>query len=287
MNNLTPEQIMEIQAKYNLSYHVNYAKHAEDIVGLKGQRVLEVGGSLPRAFVIDVIGAAEWTAIEQREYWDEVLKTGNVTGTPPTIDNAMEILGAGERSSEEFDRYRLLFGSIETLPDSLASSFDRIFSIAAFEHIARLPEALEQMYKALVPGGKLFSLFAPIWSSQHGYHLPDITDQSGIVWGSSSLPDWSHLLMQPMEMFDFLKTKCDAKTAREITYYVYTSPHINRFFLEDYIEIVRRSPFTIKIAASQWRAPVPEAIQSELKKQHPCHTDFSSLGALFVLERPP
>jgi len=282
MNNLTPEQILEIQAKYNLTYHVDFAKHADAIVGLKGQRVLEVGGSLPREFVFDVINAAEWTAIEQREYWDEVLKTGNVTGTPPTLGNVMEISKVSEQY-RNIDRYRLHFGSIETLPDSLNSSFDRIFSIAAFEHIARLPEALEQMYKALVPGGKLFSLFAPIWSSQHGYHLPDITDLSGVVWGMKSLPEWSHLLMHPMEMYDWLKTKCDAKTAREITYYVYTSSHINRFFLEDYMEIVRRSPFTIKIAAAQWQAPVPEEILAKLKQRHPYYNDFSSLGVIFVL----
>jgi SAM-dependent methyltransferase len=288
MNEIPNEiQIAAMQMKYGLSYHINYAMHAQMLVGLRGKKILEVGGSLPREFVLDDLGAAKWVAIEHREYWDEVLSTGNVTGTPPPANESDETSVTSADSSRTND-YRLLFGSIETLPKSLFSTFDVVFSIAAFEHIARLPEALEQMYNALVPGGKLFSLFAPIWSSHSGHHLPSLNDKAGNIYdmSSSPIPPWGHLLYSPTELYDLLLQKCDAETAREIVYFVYNSPHINRFFLEDYLEIVARSSFTVSISAQQWAYPVPENVMSQLTRLHPKRSDFSSCGVLLVLERP-
>ena len=288
MNDIPTEiQIEAMQKKYGLSYHINYAMHAQKLIGFKGKRVLEVGGSLPREFVLDDLGAAKWVAIEHREYWDEVLSTGNVTGTPPVNESAEPSVTGNELNRNE--DYQLLFGSIETLPKSLFSQFDLIFSIAAFEHIARLPEALEKMYNALVPGGKLFSLFAPIWSSHSGHHLPDITDKAGNVFkndSSSPIPSWGHLLYNHMELYDFLLQKCDAETAREIVYFVYESPHINRFFLEDYLAIIERSSFTVNIMAPQWPTPMPDNIRAQLTRLHPTRSDFSHCGVLLVLERP-
>lgn len=279
---LTEAEAAALQQKYGLSYHVNYATHAQQLVGLEGKRVLEVGGSLPREFVLDDLGASRWVALEHREYWDEVLSTGNVTGTPPQMD------AAGRKSvAPRTDDYQVQFGSIENLPENLVESFDVVFSIAAFEHIARLPEALEQMHRALVPGGKLFSLFAPIWSSHSGHHMPDITDKSGTVWSvnNSPVPPWGHLLMRPMELYDLLRQRMDAETARELIYFVYSSPHINRLFLEDYAAIVTRSSFTVKIMAPQWAATVPDTVRQHLLRLHPGYSDFGSCGLLLVLEK--
>ncbi|CAG0964202.1 hypothetical protein RHDC4_00882 [Rhodocyclaceae bacterium] len=277
----TEAEVAAMQAKYGLSYHVNYAMHAQQMVGLEGKRVLEVGGSLPREFALQDLGASRWIALEHREYWDEVLSTGNVTGTPPEMD------AAGKGGAARADDYQVQFGSIEKLPDNLAGAFDVVFSIAAFEHIARLPESLEQMHRALVPGGKLFSLFAPIWSSHSGHHMPDITDQSGTVWtvNNSPVPPWGHLLYRPMELYDLLRQRMDAQTARELVYFVYGSPHINRLFLEDYVDIVSRSSFTVRIMAPQWAYPVPGHLQAQLAAMLPKRSDFSSCGLLLVLER--
>lgn len=69
------EHIRALQAKYNLSYHVGFADYAEQLVGLRGKRVLEVGGSLPRDFVLQELGAAQWLSLEEVDYWDETLGT--------------------------------------------------------------------------------------------------------------------------------------------------------------------------------------------------------------------
>jgi cyclopropane fatty-acyl-phospholipid synthase-like methyltransferase len=43
----------------------------------------------------------------------------------------------------------------------MEGAFDRIFSIASFEHVHTLGLALEKMHAALAPGGKLFTMFSP------------------------------------------------------------------------------------------------------------------------------
>ncbi len=189
--------------------------------------------------------------------------------------------------TKKLPRKSVFNGRIEELPQELEATFDLIFSIAAFEHIARLPLALEKMKMALVPGGKLFTMFAPVWSCYNGHHLPEIVDRAGIHWsfGNSPVPPWGHLLFRPMELFDLLRQKCDAETAREIVYFVYYSPHISRFFLDDYLEVVTRSGFNVLRTNPLFELEVPVEVQSILEKRYPGRTNFGHSGLLFVLER--
>lgn len=279
------ERIRQLQYRYGLSYHIDYALLAEQLVGLRGQRVVEVGGSLPAGLVLDDFGAARWTAIEEPDYWDEALSTGQVQGTPPDRNAQRRRLAEADRDS--LGRHQVLFGRVEALPETLLGAFDRVFSIAAFEHIARLPAALEKMHAALVPGGRLFSLFAPIWSCYNGHHLPELVDEAGRRWNftDSPIPPWGHLLLRPMELFDVLCTRTDAATAREIVYFVQQSPHISRHFVEDYQAIVARSPFRVERLEPMFPATVPPAVQAQLERLHPSRGDFSHCGLLLVLRR--
>ena len=73
--------IESLQAKFGLTYHVPYALQGDALVGLRGKRILEVGGSLPRGFVLDELGAAQWVGIEEMEYWQSLPPDGG--GTRP------------------------------------------------------------------------------------------------------------------------------------------------------------------------------------------------------------
>ena len=276
----------DLEEKYGLSYHVNYANYAEQLVGLKGKRILEVGGSLPRDFVFQELGVAQWLALEEMDYWDETLSTGHVSGTPPPLEQVKNYFQKATPS--ELKEYNLYHGRIEDLPPGFEGFFDVVFSIAAFEHIVHLPEALEKMYCALRPGGKIFSLFAPIWSTYNGHHLPAIEDKAGNIWSCSNvpIPPWFHLIMRPMELYDHLCGQCDKETARKIIYFVYKSPHINRFFLDDYFEIVERSSFEVEQMTPVFDAPTPSDIQQRLEHIYPGRTRFSHSGLLMVLRRP-
>lgn len=279
------EKIKQLQQEFGLSYHIEYAAFANQLIGFKGKRVLEVGGSLPQRLVLDEMSAMQWTALEEMDYWTETLSTGYVLGTPPVLPRNKKRFV--EVTPLDLQSYNIYSGRIEELPQQLESQFDMVFSIAAFEHIARLPLALEKMKRALVPGGKLFSMFAPVWSSYNGHHLPEIVDKSGTHWsfGNSPVPPWGHLLFRPMELFDYLCQKTDPETAREIVYFVYSSPHINRFFLDDYLEMIARSGFKVLQANPIFEIEVPEVAQQQLSSRFPQCSNFGHSGLVFVLER--
>ena len=70
------------------------------------------------------------------------------------------------------DRYRHLYLDIEEISQDYYGQYDLIFSIACFEHIHRLHQALRVMHQCLSPGGRLFTMNSPIWSAFDGHHLP-------------------------------------------------------------------------------------------------------------------
>ena len=65
-------------------------------------------------------------------------------------------------------------------PDRL---FDRIISVAAFEHIPEPERFLPKMRDLLEPGGKILSIFGPLWLSPYGPHQ----------YGFTQFP-WVHLV---------------------------------------------------------------------------------------------
>ena len=284
MRNAT--DIAALQARHGLSYHIPFCEQADSLVGLRGKKVLEVGGSLPASLVLDTYGAEQWVAVEEADYWTETLSTGHVQGTPPAQGGPRHRLA--EASAATLQPHQVLFGRIEDLPASLHGHFDLVFSIAAFEHIAQLPEALERMRDALRPGGRLFTLFSPLWSSAFGHHLPEIEDAKGQRYNftHSPIPPWGHLTMRPMELFDhLLASGCDAATARRIVYFVHQSPHISRHFLDDYREIVQRCSLCPLLIHPVFEQPVPPHLLAQLQARWPGRQDFAHAGLLLVLER--
>lgn len=282
---LTGDNIEEYQRRHRLSYHVPYALEAEKAVGLRGKSVLEIGGSLPEAFVREGLGARCWMAIEEMSYWHEVRASGGVQGTPPATRAAPLLASAG--APELAAGYGVFAGRAEELPVALHGRFDAAFSIAAFEHIDRLALTLDGIHAALRPGGRLFAMFSPIWSSHNGHHLPDIRDRSGrqFSFTRSPIPPWAHLLLRPPEMFEHLLAQTDRETAAEIVYYVYHSPHINRLFTEDYVAYARASAFEVERCEATFPQPPPPELQAELERLHPGRTKFRNNGMLLVLKK--
>jgi hypothetical protein len=175
---LKQEQIQECQSKFNLSYHVNFAHICQQLVGFENKDVLEVGGSLPPDFVFDYLGVKSWTGIETPDYEKSLEETGGITHTGTIIKDIKNISNCKFNNQPE-GKYKFYLENIEDLPEEYYNQYDLIFSIATFEHIHKLPLALDKMFLALKPGGKLFSMFAPIWSAYDGHHLPNLVDKQG------------------------------------------------------------------------------------------------------------
>lgn len=284
---LTESNIADCQTKFNLTYHVSYAYICQQLVGFEGKDVLEVGGSLPKDFVFDYLNVKSWSAIETPDYEAALKEVGGLIheGTIIPELNDYSDLGFFNRKS---DQYNFFLANIEDLPSEYYSKYDLVFSLAAFEHIHKFPLALEKMFLALKPGGQLFSMFSPIWSAFDGHHLPKITDKQGnsFEFSNSPIPPWGHLLMRPGELSQYLYQFTDKETAHLITYYVYNSPHINRFFTEDYIEFIEQSSFKVKTLELTFSTSIEKETQLTLEKLHPGRTYFKNNGILVVLEKP-
>jgi len=152
-------RVNELQLRYGLAnYHISFVDTAQNKVGLRGKRVLEVGGSLPKDFVFNELGVEQWIAVEKIEFWEESAKFDTEGkqeyGTPPKEIPITRLTDVADFST--LNRYEVLSGGVEELPIALYEKFDVIFSIAAFEHIGLFPLALDKMFQALRGGGNYF-----------------------------------------------------------------------------------------------------------------------------------
>jgi SAM-dependent methyltransferase len=278
----------KLRRAFGLSYHVAYAAKAAEMVGFAGKRVLEVGGSLPPDFVRQHLGAAQWTAVEELSYWREVEKGGH-KAYGPLAKSYTRHLPEAVAADVDNHEYLLLDGAIEQAPATLDGQFDLAFSIACFEHVSRLPRALTAIHRLLRPGGKLFTMFSPIWSAHDGHHLPVITDAAGQTFvfnRNCPIPPWGHLVCSPSELFEFLLTKTDPTAAEEMVYYTYHAPNINRLFAEDYLRYFAMSPFNTLVLVETFKRTVEPRLQAELEAFHPGKKRFGNNGFLVILQKP-
>lgn len=274
-------QVGTLAEAYGLrTYHVTHSLLAASKIPLSGKRVLEVGGCLPDAYVKTVLGAEQWVGVQELGYFREI-------GAPDQHTAAQQVLPITAVSTAcELESYAVLLGAVEDLPACLHGAFDAVVSFAAFEHILRLGPALDAMAAALMPEGRLYSLFAPIWSSPTGHHLPDMRSADGTAYGfgDSPIPPWGHLLMRPPELYHYLLKHTDERTAGDMVYFTYHSPHINRLFIEDYIYYVANSPLTGSIRRAFPSNP-SDKTQQRLESLHPGRTKFDGFGLEMILGR--
>lgn len=283
---LTESTISECQTKFNLSHHVPYAHVCQELIGFEGKDVLEVGGSLPREFVFDYLNVKSWSAIETPDYESALMEVGGLSHQGTIIHELNDRSNLSFQNRKLAD-YNFFLENIENLPSEYYDKYDLVFSTAAFEHILKFPSALEKMFHALKPEGQLFSMFSPIWSACDGHHLPKITDQQGTAFdvGSSPIPPWGHLLMKPSDLCRHLNKLTDEETANSIVYFVYNSPHINRFFTEDYVEFIEQSLFRVRRIELTYISAIREEVQLTLEKLFSGRSHFNNNGILVVLEK--
>jgi len=161
------------------------------------------------------------------------------------------------------ENYSMLQGDINSFayPDEY---FDGIVTMATFEHIKNLDQALENMKRLLKPGGKIISIFNPIWTSVIGHHYNFWLQEENKL-----LPPWGHLWMTEDEMNIYLveEKKIEPEKAREICHKVYHDDIINRMTRKDIYEAIISSGFIVRECREQIafnRGRPFGAIQNEL-----------------------
>ena len=275
---LSEAQLQHFQTAFKLSYHLNYLQVCQQFVPLRGLDVLEVGGALPASLVIDHLGCNSWTAVEAPAY-DQELGAANQFHR-----NAQDQVHQKNHAAS----YTHLYLDIESIPEDHHGQYDLIFSIACFEHIHRLPQALRVMHRCLKPGGRLFTMHSPIWSAFDGHHLPleRLSLPGNSYDGKSAIfQPWEHLLMTRSQAYKTIKERFDRSLAEEVIYYTYNSEHINRYFSEDYAMFFHDSKFTIRQLQLTFQTQTPSGIQVALEERFPGYKQFSNNGIAGLLEK--
>ena len=275
---LSEVQLQHFQTAFKLSYHLNYLQVCQQFVPLRGLDVLEVGGALPASLVIDHLGCNSWTAVEAPAY-DQELGAANQFHR-----NAQYQVHQQNHAAS----YTHLYLDIESIPEEHFGQYDLIFSIACFEHIHRLPQALRVMHRCLKPGGRLFTMHSPIWSAFDGHHLPierpsrfrQPVDKQNWIF-----KPWEHLLLTRSQAFDVMKERFDSGFAEEVIYYTFNSDHINRYFSEDYFMAFQASPFAINQCQPSFPSTPPPDVQSALEQRNPGYKQFANNGIFGLLSK--
>lgn len=201
--------------------HKKYLRLAAATVGLRGQNVLEVGGCSPPALLSEH-APAKWTSVDMH---------------PPSVASFNE-----KAKDLSLTNYTAMRQDIATYEPT--ESYDRIYSINSFEHISDLKSAFAGMYRALRPGGYLFTLFGPIWSSDVGHHLSLSTDKGTLYFGDGVLDPWEHLTSTPEAIHVKLERQHGPRVASRAVEFIYTYPDLNRLFEHQYLSILHESKFS-------------------------------------------
>jgi SAM-dependent methyltransferase len=181
-----------------------------------------------------------------------------------------------------------LISSVDLRAASLAaSSFGAIFSVAVFEHLLDFDACLLEMHRLLVPGGRVYAAFGPIWSSSLGHHVfAEVDGEQLRHWDPSRNPieDHAHLLLSEGEMRTHIAARRGPALADAAIRWIYRGDELNRLFFEDYATAFERAPFRV-VSLLPDREHVPAARLVQLRAAYPGRSVFDIRNAEVILER--
>lgn len=173
--------------------------------------------------------------------------------------------------------------------DQLHETFDLVFGVAILEHLNNLDIALENIFKRLKNGGRVYLHGGPIWTSHLGHHVW-LHTKDGIKYEFNSnnpIPDWGHLLYSSDEMNDILLKKGIPEDHIDyILKYIYNSERLCRFSTENYYNIFLKSKLhLILFNRIKWKSPdllTKNILKSKFKKDD---CDYSSGEIEVIMEK--
>jgi SAM-dependent methyltransferase len=247
-------------------------------VTLRGARILEMGGSLPPQFVMDVLGAAAWVCVDDRSSWIQTMGGSRPPGTAVT----------------ELERRHLESGwscfdsSVHDIPELADGTFDLVVSFAALEHIPSVPKLLRRINSLLRPGGSAWLLVGPIWTGYRGHHIfPH--DYPGYARETLGLLDrlepWHHLLVEPMELYEWVKGHWGVNFADVVYSSVYESTRINRMGYSDYQRAIALSGMSVAAFQAWDRAPGLRPHLERVQARFPQQKGFEANGFHVLLQK--
>jgi SAM-dependent methyltransferase len=264
--------IDQYKERYELfDYHIQAIGLFLREVSFSGKRILELGGSnIAKEFCLDILGAAEWVSVDligPAHYAMMQQKKHYASVSIYPLDQAKHLIGS--------EKYLIFDGAAEDIGTMFEDRFDLCISITAFEHMLSLPLVLRRAYKSLVNSGKLLSYFGPIWSGPHGHHC---WVDAELNFNSGAVPNSTHLVARPLEMFLDLERRFGTLRANEAIKQIYHGDRINRLFYDDYINIFKASEFKSCDYAPYYSIELAPDIKKLLRNKYPYCSDFETYG---------
>lgn len=255
----------------------------------RGMRCLEIGGSnLPPEYIASTVAPAQWVCVDyissdvisripvrkHNEYLDHLSKVG------------VHRMASTTRCPEE--PYVVFADSVLNLDARVLGEFDLVFSVAAFEHVHGLKEALMRIWECMKKGAALWSTFSPIWSSAQGHHheaylnarRPRDAEQ-----GLGRLPDFAHLLRSRQEIAGWMEQFYERPVVDATIEALFDSDYINRLFFDEYRDIFQRSQFSNVEFSGVWPSRVREEDLQQLSKRYPTHSGFEFAGIRVIARK--
>jgi SAM-dependent methyltransferase len=215
--------------------HQKYLTLADRAVGLRHRRVLEVWGCSPVDMVVNY-APASWECVN--------LDTNAVAD----FNSAAGMVGLNGFSAKLEDIAKLDVGE----------AYDIAYSINAFEHVRDIRTAFKSIYRSLVPGGHLFTLFGPLWSSDVGHHLSVCADNGAeLNFNDGILAPWEHLLSSPAAIRTRLEKTYGTKTAQRAITYIFDYPDLNRLCEQEYLNAIAESGFSTVLVVRNRKGKAP------------------------------
>jgi hypothetical protein len=265
----------QLESKYNLpDYFLPAIRYCSHNIIFKDSKILEIGGSsLPYELLFDFLKVKQWVSVDILNHASGAYQIENFSTHYSSI--GVEDLKAIKDLQPH--GYQIYDGEAEVIPTSFSNYFDAVISINAFEHILNLKLTVEKAYQSLKKGGTLLAYFGPIWSGIRGSHF-SLSENNINFMTDGFLPPWAHLLMDKNELIYYLKkTGQSDRTIHDVTYQLFESNFVNRFFYEDYEEIFRNSSFTSFEVAGLWDWKCPTFIKESLSNKYGVR-NYDSVG---------
>jgi SAM-dependent methyltransferase len=277
-NNKICEKRRDFLKDFSISpdYHLAILAYIDENFGLKGKRVLELGGSnIPREIIIDDFGVKQYIGVDYIESWWPDPNHKKETVIP--MGDLLKVFSSDEP-------YFIFSGSVNDLPDDfLSDKFDIIISFSSIEHFNDIPLMLKKAHNVLKKGGYYFATSEPVWSSGKGHHFWISPDYNFQV---TSDFDFAHLLYSKEEFLEKFKSKREIDVVAEK---IYDWDGINRLFYKDIESAVYSSDFSNKVIYPFILQKPPASILDALRVKNGnkinSDNDFSIRGIQWILEK--
>ncbi len=261
--------IFKIKSKNNLArYQIRAVHRFFEFVpkGVLASPVLEIGSDVDARVIREMheLGCLQVTGV------NPVFSQGDLDKYNPSLPGGCILKNVDMRSTGFEDK-----------------SFGSIFSVSVFEHLLDFEYCLGEMHRILMPGGMVYADFGPIWSSSLGHHVyANAGNEIARHWDPrlNPLDDFSHLLLSKYEMKQSLVNRVSSPLRDEILEWVYAGVDINRLFFEDFLKMIKSSPFEI-ISMEKDEESVPEKALINLREKYQGYNIFNVRNVELVLKK--